>query len=273
MASTESRDETYTYEQTLKKEDAPHWQGNVEKVLQDRTRQMLQTYSRIASSDVVAHIEHAQQRAWDLAPFASVGAMTWLNSYLRLHISYDTVLDRVKAGASILDCGCMIAPDLRELAYAGTPSDKMYGFDIQSEFFDIGYDFYKDRNSFKAHFFPADVVKDFSESELASLAGQIDIICLGQESMFLGSQNGYPGGHDILIRDGSQRILPQSDRIFLGDAEQIKEIWTEVGEKTNTKWKVESRLLDLRTIGLHDDDGSPYKKFTGYNLQWTATMC
>lgn len=59
MAFTNSQDETYTYEQTEKKEDAPHWQGNVEKVLQDRTRQMLETYSGIAPSDVVAHIEHA----------------------------------------------------------------------------------------------------------------------------------------------------------------------------------------------------------------------
>ncbi|EME88427.1 uncharacterized protein MYCFIDRAFT_100731, partial [Pseudocercospora fijiensis CIRAD86] len=230
-------------------------------------RQMLETYSGIAPSDVLAHIKHAQQRAWAIAPFASVGALTWLNSYLRLHISYDTVLDRVRSGASILDCGCMIAPDLRELAYAGAPSVKMYGFDIQPGFFEIGYDFYKDLDNFEGHFFPADVLKDFSESQLASLTRRIDIIWCAKfihlfdranqpimaaklvsllkprpGSMFLGSQNGYPGGHDILIKEGNQRILPQSDRIFLGDAEHIKEIWAEVGEKTNTKWKVESRL-------------------------------
>ncbi|KXT18074.1 hypothetical protein AC579_4533 [Pseudocercospora musae] len=261
------------------KEDAPHWQSDVDKVLQDRTRQMLETYSGIVPSNIVAHIKHAQQRAWDIAPFASVGAMMWLNSYLRLHISYDTVLDRANQ-------------------HAGARSDQMHGFDIQSGFFDIGYDFYKDGNIFKAHFFHADILKDFSESELAPLTGQIDIIWCAKlihlfdranqpimaarlvsllksrpGSMFLGSQNGYPGGNDVLIKEGSQRILPQSDRIFLGDAEQMKEIWAEVGEETGTKWEVDSRLLDLRTIGLHDDDGSPYKKFTGYNLQWTATMC
>ncbi|KXS99522.1 hypothetical protein AC578_4262 [Pseudocercospora eumusae] len=185
------------------------------------------------------------------------------------------VLDRVKSGASVLDCGCMIVPDLRELAYAGAPSDRICGFDIQSGFFDIGFDFCKNCNTFKAHFFPTDVVKDFSESELASLRGQIDIICqqpiMAAKSvsllkprpgaMFLGSQNGRPGVHDVLIKEGSQRMLPQSDSIFLGDTDQIKEIWAEVGENTGTKWEVESTLLDLRIIGLHDDDGSLYKKF------------
>ena len=37
-------------------------------------------------------------------------------------------------------------------------------------------------------------------------------------------------------------------------------------------WEVEAWLVDLRTLGLHRDDGSEYAKYTGYNLQWTATL-
>ena len=64
----------------------------------------------------------------------------------------------------------------------------------------------------------------------------------------------------------------QQKTFFIGNVETIKEIWTEVGKRSGTKWNVDARLLDLRSIGLHEDDGSMYKKKTGYNLQWTATL-
>ncbi|KXS99519.1 hypothetical protein AC578_4261 [Pseudocercospora eumusae] len=97
MASTYSQDETYAYEQTEKKVDAPHGQSDVDKVLEERTQQMLESYSVIAPSCThqvcsMRHIARCpvgstvrthpsqQQRAWDIAPYASVGAMTWLKS-------------------------------------------------------------------------------------------------------------------------------------------------------------------------------------------------
>lgn len=58
----------------------------------------------------------------------------------------------------------------------------------------------------------------------------------------------------------------------MANAEALKEMWNEVAELTGTRWAVDSRLFDLRTIGLHKDDGSEYKRRTGYNLQWTAAL-
>lgn len=108
-------------------------------------------------------------KAWQLAPYASVGALTWLNPYILLHEAHDIMIERIKDGASILDCGCMISPDLRQLAYEGAPTAKMHGFDIEPGFFDIGYDFYRDRDSFKATFFTADVQGDFDGNPLRQL--------------------------------------------------------------------------------------------------------
>lgn len=89
-------------------------------------------------------------------------------------------------------------------------------------------------------------------------------------SLFCGSQNGLPEPEEMPLVHGA--FDGQQKTFFLGNADTLKEMWNEVAARTGTKWNVESRLLDLRTIGLHNDDGSPYKRKTGYNLQWTVTL-
>lgn len=219
--------------------------------------------------------------------------MTWLNSYLLLHPAHTMILSRLKEGASILDCGCMISPDLRQLAYEGAPTENMYAFDIESGFFDVGYNFYRDRSTFKGTFFAADGYKDLDETELAKYKGFFDIIWAPKflhlwdratqitmaakfvkllkpqpGSMFVVSQNGYPDTLEIPIapRPGGNSTF------WAGNAETTKEDWAKVAELTGMKWDLEVRLFDLRTNGMHKDDGSEYKKRTGYNLQWTAKM-
>lgn len=171
----------------------------------------------------------------------------------------------------------------------------MYGFDVEEKFFPIGYDFYQDRETFRGTFFAADGWQDFSKSRLGELEGKMDIIWCPKflhlfdrphqiilasrlvallkpqpGSMFVGSQNGYPGTLSVPIAPGT--FVGQQDTFFMGDEEAIREMWEEVAGTTGTKWDLQARLLDMRTIGLHVDDGSDYKKRVGYNLQWTATL-
>ena len=217
-----------------------------------------------------------------------------MNPYLLFHEAHPTILEKVKAGATIIDCGCMVSPDLRQLAYEGARTDNMYAFDIIPGYFDIGYDFYNDRERFKGKFLTADGLKPLDETPLGNLKGSIDIIWSPKflhiwdretqiavaaklvallkpqpGSMFVGSQNGLPVAEEIPI-SGDLPGLGKS--FFTGNADSIKEMWTELAAQTGTKWNVEARLFDLRTIGLHEDDGSEYKRKTGYNLQWTATL-
>ena len=76
--------------------------------------------------------------------------MTWLIPYILLHPAHERVLARLKAGASILDCGCCVSTDLRQLVFEGAPSERMYGFDIETGFFDVGYELFRDEERFKA---------------------------------------------------------------------------------------------------------------------------
>ena len=171
----------------------------------------------------------------------------------------------------------------------------MYGFDIVPGFFDLGFDFYNDRDRFHGRFLEADGSKDLTTSALGRLKGQVDVIWCPKYlhiydrehqvqvacnliqllrpragSLFVGSQNGLPEPEDLVLQ--GQTFEGQQSSAFLGNAETMREIWNEVAARTGTKWDVQARLLDLRTIGLHKDDGSMYKRKTGYNLQWTATL-
>ena len=189
----------------------------------------------------------------------------------------------------------MFAPDLRYLAHKGAPTESMYAFDIEPQFFDLGFQFYNDADRWKGEFFAANGLEELDASSLGQLKGKIDIIWSPKflhlwdrphqievaarmvsflkpqpGSLFCGSQNGLPEAEEAPIAEGA--FAGQQKSFFLGNADTIKEIWNEVAARTGTEWNVESRLLDMRTLGMHKDDGSPYKKRTGYNLQWTATL-
>lgn len=69
-------------------------------------------------------------------------------------------------------------------------------------------------------------------------------------SIFVGSQNGFPGGKTIKL-SGAGAIGSKSKSIFLCDVEHINEIWGEVGKRTGMDFDVEATLLDLRTIGRY----------------------
>ncbi|KAJ4305136.1 hypothetical protein N0V90_000667 [Kalmusia sp. IMI 367209] len=64
--------------------------------------------------------------------------------------------------------------DLRQLAANGAQPSKLYGVDICGEFFDIGYELFRDKSSFGATFLQADIFE--SDSPLVELTNKIDII-------------------------------------------------------------------------------------------------
>ncbi|GAB7349505.1 hypothetical protein MBLNU459_g0213t1 [Dothideomycetes sp. NU459] len=301
--------------------DVAWYAKDIAAALPDETRDMLERYSNIPPSEVEQAIQTTLDRSWAVAPWPSVGSLTWLNRFIELHPSYQAMLSAVKRGAIIVDCGCFIGQDLRWLAYQGAPTDNMYGVDIEPAWFPIAYDFYRDRDSFKGHFLHADILAaatvahDDAGSPFAPLCGAVDILWAAKflhlfsrtgqinaverlmpllkrpGGIIVGSQNGLPEAADIPVVTELSAALPgaaiaaaaaaaaaakgdeqQQKTIWLADPAAFRAMWDEVAARTGTKWHVDVGLLDLRTIGLHKDDGSLYKKRTGYTLQFTCTL-
>jgi hypothetical protein len=140
----------------------------------------------------------------------------------------------------------------------GAPASQLYGAELEAPFIEMGYELFRDRDTFKAQFMVADIFDMSPERPLGKLEGKMDVVHVGlflhlfdwpeqvaacerivkilkQEPgvLVLGQQMGTttPGrvdhGHRVLFKHG---------------AETFEKLWAEVGEKTGTQWKVTANL-------------------------------
>lgn len=73
--------------------------------------------------------------------------------------------------------GCCFGQEIRRLAADGAPSENLYGSDLRPEFFELGYEFFRDRDTLKSKFIAADIFDP--NSALKELDGKIDILYAG----------------------------------------------------------------------------------------------
>jgi len=139
------------------------------------------------------------------------------------------------------------------------PSEQLYGSDLRSEFFALGYELFKDREILRSKFLVGDVFD--SNSDLKQLDGQISIIYAASflhlfdyeqqvhvcerfvkllkpeaGSVILGRQVGHV---DAGLR--SHRTNP-GEKMFRHNVESFDKMWKEISMKTGTEWKVEAEL-------------------------------
>jgi hypothetical protein len=151
-----------------------------------------------------------------------------------------------------------VAQDLRKLVHDGAPADQLYGAELEAPFIDMGYELFRDKETFKAHFMVADIF-DMSESRpLKELEGKMDFVHVGlflhlfnwaeqvaacerivsilkpeKGVLVLGQQMGTTTPGQV---NHGHRIL------FKHDAATFEKLWAEMGEKTGTQWKVTANL-------------------------------
>jgi hypothetical protein len=199
-----------------------------------------------------------RDRAWEVFPYPCIGQLRFIDLSLSRSPAYARVLSSLHAGSKLLDLGCCVAQDMRKLVHDGAPAGQLYGAELEAPFIEMGYELFRDRESFKAHFMVADIFDVSEERPLKELEGKMDIMHAGlflhlfnwEEQvaacerivsilkpepgvLVLGQQMGTttPG----LVNHG-HRIL------FKHDKATFEKMWAEVGEKTGTKWAVEANL-------------------------------
>ena len=185
-----------------------------------------------------------------------------------------------------------MAQDLRRLAADGAPTDNMYATDIVSDFWEIGYDLFRDRDTMKARFLKADVLE--AESALDSLEGKIDVVYAGSVlhlfgwkkqvqackrivrlskvgTLVLGCQMGRNVGQEVASQWGG------GSTTYYHDAETFKTMWQQIGEETGTNWEIETELGALEKLGLEKEDlewmspGSCLLQFAATRLEGCGT--
>jgi len=81
----------------------------------------------------------------------------------------------VKGGDIFLEVGCCFGQVLRQLAHDGAPAQNIVGVDVKKGFVDLGYELFRDRESFAARIVIGDML-DTKDSALSALDGTVHLV-------------------------------------------------------------------------------------------------
>lgn len=168
----------------------------------------------------------------------------------------------MQAGQRFLDIGAYIGQDLRRLVRDGAPSTNLYAVDIVSRW-DVGYDYFRDWETFGARFLEADILRPGEElrgwrGRSVLLEGKIDVVNITcvlllwlmeaqmeccrnlvalskAESLIVGYQVGTSG-------EGCGNGTKVHTTFYMHSAESWQAMGVQVGEQTGTDREVECQM-------------------------------
>ncbi|KAK0611622.1 hypothetical protein B0T14DRAFT_390477, partial [Immersiella caudata] len=218
---------------------------------------LLQHYSHIPPDRIEPHLRAVREKAFAVYNYPCLGRWRFLDLYITTLPIYPSLLARVKAGAVFLDAACCVGQVLRQLAYDGAPERNLKGFDLRRDFIELGYELFKDRGTFEGEFFTGDVFAKGGEQGkgLEGLDGKVDIVHAAaffhlfgwEEQVELGVRLVRffrKGGEDQVVvgrQVGREEGGVEGGR-YLHDGGSLQRLWDVIGERTGTRWKVESEL-------------------------------
>ncbi|KAI1473634.1 hypothetical protein F4774DRAFT_415635 [Daldinia eschscholtzii] len=240
-------------------------------------RRFLEKYSGIRTKDVDDHIHEIRDRLWEIYPYVCVGHFRFLSLKFTLDPSYKIALNRLlapKSDATFLDVGCCVGQVLRQLAFDGVDSSRLYGTDLEPRFLDAGYDLFKDQNKLKATFVAGDMLSHSGQNgeddgKLKVLYGKMNIIhatsffhlftwedqvrAASKMVKFLNADD--PDvmifGRQVGTTTPGDREGARKSKRFLHNATSWQELWDEVGKETGTAWRTE--VNEIEEPGMHPD--------------------
>lgn len=168
----------------------PWYISSIAKYLVPSTQRLLLEYSHIPLQDQSAHVHRIVRMLLDMANFTYLqkaqrdqafairsypctGLGVFLVPFIPHTPIYSTILSQLRRGALLVDVGCFMGNDLRQLAFDGAPTNNMFGVDIVSHW-EVGLEMYKDSGTFQANFIEADITS--SNERLVALHSQADLI-------------------------------------------------------------------------------------------------
>lgn len=153
---------------------------------------------------------------------------------------------------------------LRQLAVDGAPEQHLVGTDIQQGFLDLGYELFKDRDTFQAQFIAGDLLSP-ETAAFESMLGKIDIIHAAalfhlfgwEDQVKLGTrlvQFFKPEARDAMIVGRQIGTFAPMDLAshrkqgsgwYRHNMQTWQQLWDEVGQNTGSRWKVEGSLRGM----------------------------
>ncbi|KAJ9145285.1 Methyltransferase [Pleurostoma richardsiae] len=224
---------------------------------------LLVNYSHIPPSEVDKHVIELRDRAWQIHPYPCLGQFR----FLELNLSergalYARLLATLRAGGRFLDIGCCLGQDIRKLVHDGAPRGSAAGAELNAGFIEIGYELFRDRETFGAPIVQANILEpvDAEGAPLAQFLGQLDVVQLGMilhlftwaeqvaafENAIKLLNNGVKGtliiGQASGNLDGVATGGAWGRQTFKHNVETFEKLVKEVGSRTGTEWNVRAEL-------------------------------
>ncbi|KAI9650138.1 hypothetical protein NHQ30_000151 [Ciborinia camelliae] len=264
------------------------WLDNIDHVITPECRKLLEDYSKIPPEDVRQHIYDIREKAWAIRQYPCTGMGRFLDNLLAQSPAYKAIIARLKGGESFVDIGCFLGQELRQLVWDldGASTDQLHAVDIVNHW-DLGYEYFRDKERFKVDYFEDDMMNP--SEKLNALKGKMDVILVNQifhqwgiENQIEGAINlvklsrSKPGslilGYQAGVSEQRELVGPKGSkyRSLLHSPETWKDLWGEVGRKTGTQWKTESRLVTWEQLG-HDPEETAYMGRDVLMLEFVVT--
>jgi hypothetical protein len=247
----------------------PFYAQSIDKYLTPEVQDLLLMYSNVPLSQHSAHVHAMRGRAWAIRKYPCTGLGVWLLPYIRHSPAYYCNLQRLEAGATMVDIGCFLGGDLRRLCYDGAPSERMWGVDIVDPW-RLGMEMYCDGGAFRGNFIKADVLRSEESGELEVLKGEVDLISISavmhqwfydmqlrcaERLVGLSKMGSLVFGHQIgTVEAGELEFGPQKVLLWRHNPASFARMWDEVGETTGTTWRTRATLLAFEEIGWDSED-------------------
>jgi SAM-dependent methyltransferase len=143
----------------------------------DWARQFYASYVGITDpTELSSHLIQIRSQAWEIYKYRCVASFLFVNYNLGEAYGwewYNHILSRVKSGEKLLDLGCAFGHTARNLVYDGAPAENIISADLRAEFWELGYQLFKDRDTFHGQFHQGDVLET---SFMETMDGEIDIL-------------------------------------------------------------------------------------------------
>jgi hypothetical protein len=146
-------------------------------VVQDWARKFYREYVGITGEEELKkHLTEVRGLAWEIYPYRCIASFYFVNYNLGESYGwewYNSILERLKAGNIILDLGCAFGHTARNLVYDGAPQENIISGDLRPEFWELGYQLFRDRESFHCKFYEGNI---FDKEYLQDYNGKINIV-------------------------------------------------------------------------------------------------
>ncbi|CAI6241410.1 unnamed protein product [Periconia digitata] len=226
-------------------------------ILDQKSRNLIESYCQMPSDQVVPHLYAVREKAWKVFPWPCVGMWSFVVPTINTLPQYSSIILRVKEkGQRILDLGCALGQDVRQMIADGVPDHLVYGLELEAGFIDLGYDLFLDRDTLKSEFISADVLeKSGPNPKLAAWDGTIDIIysgrflhCFGREdglvvamrmTKLLSNRAGSVIVGECLGGKIDREVVAPVGKLHLYSVESFKELWAQAAEGMGVEFKVD----------------------------------